>query len=104
MINGKTQTTASAASLVLAFLASSHHWLHMGLLMLLGGGAHGMGDMSALLWVRRFMMVMTLAMVVWSVYRLVRHRCRKAPIIAVTAVSAVLSLGFIIYTLVQFGW
>jgi hypothetical protein len=104
MINKKSQATTSVLSFVLSFLASSHHWLHMGILLLLGGSTNMMATTTTIVWVRRFMIVATMITAIVSVYRLFKHRCKLPWVISLTAVSTLLSLGFIIYTLSQFGW
>jgi hypothetical protein len=100
----KNQTTTSMLSFIFSFLASSHHWLHMGILLLLGGSTNMMATMSAALWIRRVMIIATMITMFVSIYRLFKHRCKVSWVIIMTIVSAVISLGFIIYTLVKFGW
>jgi hypothetical protein len=95
------QTAASLFSVILSFLASSHHWLHMALLTLFGGS---MASMSQFLWIRRFMIVMVLVTVLFTVYRLVSHRCRNVWMLAMQIASVLVSVGFVVYTLVTFGW
>jgi hypothetical protein len=104
MLSRKSQTTTGILSLILSFLATSHHWLHMGILLLLGGSTNMMTAMSAVLWLRRFMIAMTILTVLISVYRLYRHRCKDTWIIAMTILSVVISVGFVSYTLYHFGW
>jgi hypothetical protein len=104
MINKKRQVMTNVFSFVLSFLASSHHWLHMGILLLLGGSTNMMATTSAVLWIRRFMILATLATAFISIYRLYKHRCKEPWIVSLTALSTVLSLGFIFYTWRQFGW
>jgi hypothetical protein len=104
MLSRKSQTTTGLLSLILSFLASSHHWLHTGILLLLGGSTNMMTTMSAVLWLRRLMIVMTILTVLISVYRLYRHRCKDTWIIALTSFSIVISVGFVTYTLYHFGW
>lgn len=104
-LNKNRQTATSVSSLVLSFLASSHHWIHMVIIMLLGGSMSIMaGTMPAIVWFRRGMVVATLLTVAFSVYRLYRHKCKDAKVIAMTVISAVISIGVVIYTLVSFGW
>jgi hypothetical protein len=104
MLSRKSQTTTGLLSLILSFLASSHHWLHTGILLLIGGSTNMMTAMSAVLWLRRFMIAMTILTVLISVYRLYRHRCKDTWIIALTTLSVVISVGFVSYTLYHFGW
>ncbi|MBP1934913.1 hypothetical protein [Ammoniphilus resinae] len=98
------QASASIFSILFSFIASSHHWLHMGILMLLGGSTNMMATMSGVIWIRRFMIVMTLVTALFSVYRLIKHRCKEIWMISLTALSVLLSLFFVIYTLIDFGW
>jgi hypothetical protein len=104
MINKKSQATTSLLSLVMSFLATSHHWLHMGILFILGGSTNIMATTSTVVWVRRFMIVATLITAIVSIYRLFKHRCKVLWVISLTTMSILLSLGFIIYTLSQSGW
>jgi hypothetical protein len=104
MINKKGQAATGIISFVFSFLASSHHWLHMGILLLLGGSTNMMATMSAALWIRRFMIIATLVTAFISVYRLYKHRCKESWVISLTILSTLLSLGFIFYTLSHFGW
>src|ERR1700731_2167950 len=104
MLSRKSQTTTGLLSLILSFLASSHHWLHMGILLLLGGSTNMMTAMSAVLWLRRLMIVMTMLTVLISVYRLYRHICKDTWIISLTSLSVVISVGFVTYSLYHFGW
>ncbi|MFC4766851.1 hypothetical protein [Effusibacillus consociatus] len=98
------QAAVSLSSVLLSFLASSHHWLHMGILLLLGGSTNMMATMSGVLWIRRFMIVATVFTVLVSLYRLYRHRNKRKWIFALTIASAFLSVSMILYTVSQFGW
>jgi hypothetical protein len=104
MNDKRSQVTTSLFSVILSFIASSHHWLHMGILLLLGGSTNMMSMMSGVVWIRRFMIIATLFTVCFSIYKLKKHRCREISIISLTAFSVLLSLGFISYTLIDFGW
>jgi hypothetical protein len=104
MINKRNQALTSVFSFIFSFVASSHHWLHIGILLLLGGSTNMMATMSAALWIRRFMIIATLVTAFISLYRLYKHRCKEPWIVSLTALSTMLSLGFIIYTLGHFGW
>lgn len=100
----RRQAAASLLSLVLSFLASSHHWIHMGILILLGGSTSMMSSMAGIIWIRRVMLLMTLITVLYSVYRLFKHRCRNGWTISLTSLSVLLSAFFVYGTLTQFGW
>jgi hypothetical protein len=104
MKNKSGQATTSLLSILFSFVASSHHWLHMGILMLLGSSTNVMTTMSGVIWIRRFMIVMTLATILFSIYRLIKHRCKEPWIVSLTIVSVLLSSYFIIVTLMNFGW
>ncbi|RUL52121.1 hypothetical protein [Lysinibacillus antri] len=104
-MNFKTkQATTSISSVVFSFLATSHHWIHMGILMLLGGSTDMMATMSGALWIRRLMILMTFVTAIFSIYRLFKHRCKEFWIIALTVVAVLVSIYFIYSTLTNFGW
>jgi len=106
----KRETAAGPAatpvlSVVLSVLASSHHWLVMGIVLLLGGGMGTMGAaMLGILWLRRLMIVATLAMVALTAYRLTKGHYRGRGAVAVNIGAALVSLAFVGYTVSQFGW
>ena len=81
MINKKSQVATSVLSFVLSFLASSHHWLLMGILLILGGSTNMMSTLSAFVWTRRFLIAATLITAFISVYCLFKHRCQEPWII-----------------------
>ncbi|NRD78520.1 hypothetical protein HPT25_14230 [Bacillus sp. BRMEA1] len=104
-MNFKTkQATTSIFSVLFSFLATSHHWIHMGILMLLGGSTNMMAAMSGVLWIRRFMILITLATTLLSIYRLFKHHCKEIWMIALTVIAGLVSLYFIYSTLTNFGW
>lgn len=104
MMHKKSQAALGVCSFIFSFLASSHHWLHMGIMLLLGGSTEMLSAMSAVLWVRRVMVLATLATAFFSIFRLYKHRCKEPWVVAITVLSTALSLGFIFYTLNRFGW
>ncbi len=69
----KLQLLTSIGSIILSFIASSHHWLHMTILFVLGSSTGAMASMSVV-------------------------------VKSITIVSAVISLGFVIYPMFNFGW
>lgn len=93
---------AATGAFLTAFLASSHHWLHM-LLLSLGVGA----GFSALLFdpaARRAMLVLSLAMtalVSWWMWR--RPHRALAERLALAA-SIAISLGLVAYAVAVHGW
>ncbi|MDF2683255.1 MAG: hypothetical protein K0R47_4445 [Brevibacillus sp.] len=60
--------------------------------------------MSTIVWVRRFMIIATLITTIFSLYRLVKHKQMSPVMKSITIVSGVISLGFVIYTIYNFGW
>lgn len=104
MIKNKTTTLSPIISILLSFLASSHHWLHMGIIMLLGGSTNAMTAMTGVIWLRRLMIIMTMGMVLFSIYRLVKHKCNNRFQIVLNIISIIISVIFIGYTIIQFGW
>jgi len=76
----------------------------MAILFAMGSTTGMMATMSTMFWVRRFMIVATLLTTIFSLYRMAKHRGMPVVMKAVTIVSAVISLGFVGYTLITFGW
>jgi hypothetical protein len=91
----------AVGSMLLAFLASQHHTLHM-LLFTLGMGSAGMGFMNQFPVLRRAMLLMSLMMTGWTVYRLWRRQ-RPTGMRIFGALSAALSLALIGWSVYQFG-
>ncbi|MUT67926.1 hypothetical protein [Paenibacillus sp. NEAU-GSW1] len=104
MAKVKTPVVSPIISVILSILAASHHWLHMIILLFLGSSASMMSTMQNMLWLRRFMIVVTMATILFTVYRLLKHRCSNKAVIALNLISGLVSLGFIFYTLLTFGW
>lgn len=100
----KTQATTSILSLVLSILASSHHWIHMTVLMLMGSSAGMAAMMSHLAWLRRLFIIASVVMVVVSVVHLSRHGSKGKWMIIMVSLSAVISLGLVGYTVYAYGW
>lgn len=100
----KAQLVTSIGSIVLSFIASSHHWLHMAILFVLGSSTGMMASMSSIIWVRRFMIIATLVTTVFSLYRLGKQKHMSPLMKWITIGSAVISLGFVVYTIFTFGW
>ncbi|MFI5341359.1 MAG: hypothetical protein ACHQ7N_16160 [Candidatus Methylomirabilales bacterium] len=91
----------SVGAVVLAFLASQHHTLHM-LLFTIGLGGAGMSFMTMFPMVRRVMLLMSLAMVGVIVYQ-VRDPKRPTSVRIMGGVSILLTLGLLIWSVMQFG-
>ena len=91
----------SVGAVVLAFLASQHHTLHM-LLLTVGIGGAGMSFMTMFPLVRRVMLLMSLAMVGVIVYQ-VRDPKRPNSMRIMGGVSILLTLGLLIWSVMQFG-
>jgi hypothetical protein len=104
MISAKKQISTSILSFLLSFLAFSHHWLHMGILILLGVSTDLTVVMGTMFWVRRIMIIGTFITMLFSLYRLYKHRCKDKKIIFITAILVIPSLYFIINSLIKFGW
>ena len=91
----------SVAAVLLAFLASQHHTLHM-LLIAAGIGGAGASAMTMFPMVRRAMLLMSLAMVALMLYRAMSARYSKGMRL-VNAVSVLVTLGLVAWSVVQFG-
>ncbi len=107
---GTTATTArgvrgtawSIVSVVVAFLASQHHALHM-LLLTVGVGGAGASFMTMFPTVRRLMLLLSLAMVGVTLYQHWRHRPPPA-VRALGLASAALTFGLLVWTIGTYGW
>ena len=91
----------SVGAVVLAFLASQHHNLHM-LLFAIGIGGAGTSFMTMVPLVRRVMLLMSLVMVGMVVYQ-VRDPKRPISMRIMGGVSILLTLGLLIWSVIQFG-
>ncbi len=91
----------SIGAMVLAFLASQHHTLHM-LLLAAGLGGASATLMTAIPLVRRVMLVTALVMVVVMVYQM-RNAKRSKSVRLMNAVSIVVTLGLVAWSVTQFG-
>jgi hypothetical protein len=92
----------SIGAVVLAFLASQHHNLHM-LLLAIGLGGAGMSFMATFPLVRRVMLLMSLAMVAvigWQV----RDAKRPTSMRITAIVSIVVTVGLVVWSIIQFGF
>ncbi|MFC5471236.1 hypothetical protein ACFPPD_21335 [Cohnella suwonensis] len=94
----------SISSIIFSFLASSHHWLHTGILIIMGSSTNMMATMSGVIWLRRTMILVTLITLAYSVYRLPRHKYMPIWMKWLTVLSLIVSFGLIVYTLINFGW
>lgn len=93
---------AAAGAFLAAFVASSHHWLHMLLLSLgVGFGA------SALLFdptIRRAMLVVSVIMTALVAWWMLRRPHRALATTLALGLSVAISLGLVVYTVVAHGW
>jgi hypothetical protein len=92
---------ASIAAMMLAFLASQHHNLHM-LLFSIGLGGAGMSFMTAFPLLRRAMLLMSLAMIAVIGYQM-RDAKRPRSMRITGAISIVVTLGLAGWSIMQFG-
>lgn len=102
--SAKSQLATSIGSMILSFLASSHHWLHMAILFVFGSSTGVMASMSSMIGVRRFMIAATLITTTYSLYRLRKHKHMSAVVKSITIISAAVSLLFVLYSIYTFGW
>jgi hypothetical protein len=102
--NATTAVATSISSIVFSFLASSHHWLHTGILLIMGSSTNMMATMSGIVWLRRLMILVTVITSLNSVYRLLRHKHMPIWMKWITVLSIIISFGLIGYTLFTFGW
>jgi len=91
----------SIGAVVLAFLASQHHALHM-LLLVVGLGGAGASFMTTEPLLRRGMLLMSLVMVAVIAYQ-IRDRGRPRAFRIAGAISIVLTLGLVGWSITKFG-
>jgi hypothetical protein len=91
----------SISAVVLAFLASQHHTLHM-LLLVFGLGGAGASFMTTAPLLRRAMLLMSLAMVAVIAYQ-IRNPGRPRSFRIFGAISIALTLGLVGWSIMQFG-
>lgn len=93
---------AAIVAFLAAFLASSHHWLHMVLISL------GLGvGFSAFLFdpvARRAMLTLSLVMVALVAWWSWRRPHRDMAQLFALALSIAISLGLVAYTVIAYGW
>ena len=92
----------SIIAVAMAFLASQHHNLHM-LLLAFGLGSAGTSFMTTFPLVRRAMLLMSLAMVGVIGYQ-VRDANRAASMRIIGAISFVVTLGLVVWSIMSFGF
>ncbi len=97
----RKEPVLSIGALLLAFLASQHHALHM-LLLAAGLGGASASTMTAVPLVRRAMVVMSLAMVAVMAYQM-RDARRPKSVRVMNAVSILGTLGLVAWSILQFG-
>ena len=95
-----TQITA-VGSILVAFLASQHHLIHM-LILLIPFGSAGMSFMSAFPLLRRGMLLMSLVMVGVTLWQMWRGRDHRSMMV-LGGVSVALTVGLILWSVAQFG-
>ncbi len=91
----------SIGALVLAFLASQHHALHM-LVLATGLSGASASLMTAVPLVRRAMLVMSLVMVAVMAYQM-RDARRPKSVRIMNGISILGTLGLVAWSIVQFG-
>lgn len=96
--------TSSISSIILSIIASSHHWLHIAILFLLGGSTNIMVNLTGIMWVRRILITVTVITSLFSLYRFIKHKHMPFWLKLLTGVSILISFSFIGYTFVTFGW
>ena len=91
----------AVGSIIVAFLASQHHLLHM-LILLITFGSAGMSFMSAFPLLRRGMLLMSLVMVGVTLWLIWRGRDHRSMMIF-GGVSVALTFGLTLWSIAQFG-
>ncbi len=97
----KRARLTSVGGAVLALLASQHHNLHM-LILAFGLGGAGMTFMQAYPGIRRVMLLVSMGMVALNVLSL-RHTSMTPAMRVLVGGFTLLTLGLIVWSLLQFG-
>lgn len=92
----------SIGAILLAFIASQHHTLHMFLIALGIGGASA-SSMTMFPLVRRAMLLLSLAMVALMIYRAISAKYSSAMRLLNVA-SVLVTLGLVAWSVGQFGF
>jgi len=95
------QRALSIGAVVLAFLTSQHHTLHM-LVLVFGLGSAGASFMRTAPWLRRGMLLMSLVMVAVIAYQ-IRRSDRPRSFRISGAVSIALTLGLVGWSIANLG-
>jgi hypothetical protein len=100
-MKGRFSSVGSIGAVLLAFLASQHHTLHM-LLLAAGLGGTGTGLMTAFPLLRRAMLLMSLLIAGGLAYRMRDAGCPRSMRI-LNGVSILLTIGIVMWSVTQFG-
>lgn len=98
---GKFSSIGSVVAVLLAFVGSQHHTLHM-LLLAAGLGGAGTGLMTAFPLLRRGMLLMSLVITGMLIYRACDARCPRAMRI-LNGASSLLTIGIVVWSVAKFG-
>ena len=97
----RKERALSIGAVVLAFLASQHHTLHMSVLVL-GLSSAGASFMTTAPWLRRGMLLISLVMVAVIAYQIRRPDQPRSLRIS-GAISIALTLGLAAWSVANFG-
>lgn len=97
----RTGVGASLGATLLAALASQHHLLHT-LLLASGAGGAGMGFLTIYPALRRVMLLLSLVMLGFTVYRALRRPPPAAGRLLI-GLSVIATLGLVAWSVARFG-
>jgi hypothetical protein len=92
---------AAVGSVLVAFLASQHHFIHMFILLVTFGSA-GISFMSAFPVLRRSMLLLSLLMMAVTLWQMWYARLNRSMAI-LGGISVALTLGLVLWSIAQFG-
>jgi hypothetical protein len=98
----QNECVLSIGAMLLAFVASQHHTLHM-LLFAIGLGGASTSVVTTVPLVRRVMLAMSIVMVGVMVAYQLRSQKRPTPVRIMNTVSIVVTLGLVAWSVAQFG-
>ncbi len=97
----RKERALSIGAVLLAFLASQHHTIHM-LVLVFGLGSAGASFMTTAPWLRRGMLLMALIMAAVIALQ-IRHADRPRSSRISGAISILLTLGLVGWSIANFG-
>lgn len=104
------QTKMDIGQVVVMFLPiiipffASQHGLHGLILMIMGESAINTDFLIEMDGYRKVVIILTLTSILWSIYNLLKEPSTPKKLIVMTIISSVISIVFVLATLLKTGW